>query len=57
MLDTIGQVGPKEIVARLVEQAKVGDVVAAREVLTRIIGTPPESSDRDRTWHTWFCAG
>ena len=48
MLDTVGEDDLKAIVAKLVEQAKGGDVVAAREVLTRIIGRPTESPDPDR---------
>ncbi len=48
MLDTVGEDDLKAIVVKLVEQAKAGDVVAAREVLTRIIGRPTESPDPDR---------
>ena len=48
MLETVGEDDLKAIVAKLFEQAKAGDVVAAREVLTRIIGRPTESPDPDR---------
>ncbi len=36
------------IVGALVERAKEGDVVAARELFNRLVGRPPEAIDPDR---------
>ena len=48
LLDAVSDDDLREIVSALVTRAKAGDVVAAREVLTRIIGKPGDSVDPDR---------
>ena len=48
LLDAVSDDDLREIVSALVTRAKSGDVVAAREILTRIIGKPGDSVDPDR---------
>ena len=38
----------KAIIRALVQKAREGDVAAAREVLMRVVGKPPEGPDPDR---------
>lgn len=47
MLDAVTDEDIREVVAVLIQQAKAGDVAAARELLTRIIGKPVEAVDPD----------
>jgi GH24 family phage-related lysozyme (muramidase) len=37
----------REVVATLLRQAKAGDVLSARELLTRLLGSSSESADLD----------
>jgi len=48
MLTAVTENDVQEIVAALVQQAKAGDVVAAREILNRLIGKPSDTVDPDR---------
>ena len=48
MLDAVTEDDLRDIVRALVERAKDGDIVAAREILTRVIGKPAEAVDPDR---------
>lgn len=47
MLDSVTETDLREVVAVLVQQAKSGDVAAARELLTRIVGKPVDAVDPD----------
>lgn len=40
----------REIVTMMVQKAKDGDMLAAREVLNRLAGRPPETMAPDRKW-------
>jgi hypothetical protein len=48
LLEAITPEDVTEIVRKLVEMAKAGDIAAAREVLTRVIGKPADAVDPDR---------
>lgn len=48
MLDAVSDEDLKAIVSAMVEKAKGGDLNAAREVLSRIIGKPADAPDPDR---------
>ena len=47
LLESVTEEDVREIIQAMVREAKKGDLAAAREVLTRIIGKPPESPDPD----------
>jgi ribosomal protein L17 len=47
VLSSVTEDDLRQIVQAMVAKAKEGDMMAAREVLTRIIGKPPESPDPD----------
>ena len=38
----------KAIVQKMVQRAKQGDMVATRELLTRLVGRPPDALDPDK---------
>ena len=48
LLDAVSDDDLKAIVSAMVQKAKGGDLNAAREVLTRIIGKPADAPDPDR---------
>lgn len=43
LLDAVGDDDLRAIVAALITQAKLGDTIAAREVLDRVLGKPKQS--------------
>ena len=48
MVDSVSEDDLRGIMAKLVEQAKAGDLNAAREVLARVVGKPGDARDPDR---------
>jgi hypothetical protein len=48
LLESVTEEDLREIVQAMVKKAKEGDMVAAREVLSRVIGKPAEAPDPDR---------
>jgi hypothetical protein len=48
MVDAVAEDDLRAIMAKLVEQAKAGDMAAIREVLTRTVGRPGDERDPDR---------
>ena len=48
MIRAVSEQDVAVIIQKLVAEAKEGDVSAAREVLTRVLGRPTESVDPDR---------
>ncbi len=48
IVDAVTEDDLRAVVSALVEQAKNGDVVAARELLNRLIGKPEDVVDPDR---------
>lgn len=48
ILEAVSDDDLRAIVGKLVEQAKAGDLAAAREVFNRLVGKPTEAIDPDR---------
>ncbi len=48
LLNAVSDDDIRAIVAAMVKQAKAGDMVAAREVLTCVVGKPTDAVDPDR---------
>ena len=48
ILDAVTEDDLKAVVAALVERAKAGDIAAARELLTRLVGKPAVGINPDR---------
>ncbi len=48
MLNAVTEDDVAAIIRKLVAEAKDGDVSAAREVLTRVLGKPTDAADPDR---------
>lgn len=48
LLDAVGEADLREIVQKLVESAKAGDMVAVRELFNRLFGRPGEAVEPDR---------
>ena len=48
ILESVSEEDLRAIIGAMVQRAKDGDMVAAREVLTRLVDKPPEAPDPDR---------